>query len=94
MISNSPDKKVLSKAILIILMFLVADLVKSELVETWGENLDESNSPIYVTQTVISTKDNGIDSLFQSKNNGQSPALVLGVNGGGESRILMEFSFL
>jgi len=74
-------------------MFLVADLVKSELVETWSDNLDESNAPIYVTQTVNPTKDNAIDSLVQSKNNGQSPAVVLGVNGGDESRIIMEFSF-
>ena len=93
MISNSPDKKMLSKAVLIILMFLIADVVKSELVETWSQDLDESDEPDYVTQTLGATKDNGISSAISNKNNGQAPAVALGVNGGGESRIIMEFPY-
>jgi hypothetical protein len=93
MITNSPDKKILSKALLIILMFLVADLVKSELIGTWSEDLDESNGPVYVTQTLSPTKDNGLTSAVANKNNGLAPAVNLGVNGNEESRIIMEFDF-
>ena len=93
MITNSPDKKILSKALLIILMFLVADLVKSELIGTWSEDLDESDGPDYVTQTLSPAKDNSLTSAVESKNNGMAPVVNLGVNGNEESRIIMEFDF-
>ena len=74
-------------------MFLIADLVKSELVETWSQDLDENDEPDYVNQLLVPTKDNGISSATQNKNNGQAPSVALGENNGDESRILMEFPF-
>lgn len=93
MSTNSRDRRKITTSLLLVLMFLFADLALPQAVPNWTNN--ELDEPITFMQTTSSfnvSKDAGIQSSNPNSNYGSDETATLGLGVSGESRILISFN--
>jgi len=93
MSSNSRDRRKITTSLLLVLMFLFADLALPQAVPNWpNEELEDSFIVLQTTSSFNPTKDAGIDSANPNTNYGSDETAGLGLGVAGESRILISFN--
>ncbi|MBK55486.1 MAG: hypothetical protein CMB51_06165 [Euryarchaeota archaeon] len=82
-----------SKAILLVAMFLLSSSVNTGWLLSDESALEEGNKIQYIFAQDSSTKDNGISEALQDRNNGNAPFADVGIQNGNESRLIIQFPF-
>ena len=95
MSSNTRDRRRIASSLVMVLMFLFADLAVPEAVPNWSnEELDDSFIVSQTVSTINATKDTALDSANPTSNFGSDETVDLGLSMMGESRILIGFNNL
>ena len=93
MSTNSRDRRKITTSLLLVLMFLFADLALPQAVPNWTNNeLDEPVTFMQTTSSFNVSKDAGIQSSNPNSNYGSDETATLGLGVSGESRILISFN--
>ena len=93
MSTNSRDRRKITTSLLLVLMFLFADLALPQAVPNWTNNeLDEPETFMQTTSSFSVSKDAGIQSANPNSNYGSDETATLGLGVSGESRILISFN--
>ena len=93
MSTNSRDRRKITTSLLLVLMFLFADLALPQAVPNWTNNeLDEPETFMQTTSSFSVSKDAGIQSSNPNSNYGSDETATLGLGVSGESRILISFN--
>ena len=93
MSSNTRDRRRIASSLVMVLMFLFADLAVPEAVPNWSnEELDDSFIVSQTVSTINATRDTAIDSTNPTSNFGSDETVDLGLSMTGESRILIGFN--
>ena len=93
MSTNSRDRRKITTSLLLVLMFLFADLALPQAVPKWTNNeLDEPETFMQTTSSFSVSKDAGIQSANPNSNYGSDETATLGLGVSGESRILISFN--
>jgi len=93
MSTNSRDRRKITTSLLLVLMFLFADLALPQAVPNWTNNeLDEPVTFMQTTSAFNVSKDAGIQSSNPNSNYGSDETATLGLGVSGESRILISFN--
>ena len=93
MSSNTRDRRKITTSLLLVLMFLFADLALPQAVPVWtNEELGDNNEVLKTTSSFNVTKDAGMLSSDPDSNNGSDTNSELGIGIEGESRLLFSFN--
>ena len=93
MSSNNRDRRKITTSLLLVVMFLFADLALPQAIPEWpNEELEEENLVLRTTSTFNASKDSGIDSANPNSYYGSDDSADLGVGASGESRVVIEFN--
>ena len=93
MSTNSRDRRKITTSLLLVLMFLFADLALPQAVPNWtNDELDDTVIVMQTTSSLNVSKDAGIQSSNPNSNYGSDENTTLGLGVSGESRILISFN--
>ena len=93
MSTNTRDRRRIASSLVMVLMFLFADLAVPEAVPNWSnEELDDSFIVSQTVSTINAAKDTALDSANPTSNFGSDETVDLGLSMMGESRILIGFN--
>ena len=93
MSTNSRDRRKITTSLLLVLMFLFADLALPQAVPNWtNDELDDTVTIMQTTSSFNVSKDAGMQSSNPNSNYGSDETATLGLGVSGESRILISFN--
>ena len=93
MSTNSRDRRKITTSLLLVLMFLFADLALPQAVPNWtNDELDDTVTIMQTTSSFNVSKDAGMQSSTPNSNYGSDETATLGLGISGESRILISFN--
>ena len=78
MSKNTHDRRKILLSMAMVMMFLFADLMQTQAMPEWSEELDEEVSISWTTTTSNVTKDTGISSVNPSSSYGSDATFELG----------------
>ena len=93
MSTNTRNSRKIASALLMVIMFLFADLSVPQAVPNWEETVLEEEFRIHKTTTAMTLlNDTAIDSYSPNTNLGSNETSDIGQTMAGESRILLSFN--
>ena len=93
MLSNTRDRRRIVSSLVMVLMFLFADIALPQAVPDWSNDiLLDDDTMSQTTSTTNANKDTALDSANPSTNYGNEGTVGLGASTSGESRILISFN--